>query len=109
MKKRLIVIGLVILLCLTVIPGCAATNDEIPDEARLYLELTLINLETEGTEDAAAATAMADALVELNNAALLDAWNDYQSCEEAEFDYYWEQFLDTWAAELGDYLQENEG
>ena len=55
MKKRLIAIGLAILLCLTVISGCTATDDAIPDEARLYLELTLINLETEGEGDVDAA------------------------------------------------------
>lgn len=109
MKKRIIAIGLAILLCLTVFSGCTTTDDEIPSEARLYLELTLINLETEGEEDVAAATAMNDVLVELDNDALLNAFYDYQLCEEAELDYYWEQFLDTWAAELGDYLEEHEG
>ena len=109
MKKRLIAIGLAILLCLTVISGCTATDDAIPDEARLYLELTLINLETEGEDDVDAAMAMEDALIELGNDALLNAFYAYQLCEEAEADYYWAQFLDTWAEELGDYLQENEG
>ena len=53
--------------------------------------------------------AMEDALIELGNDALLNAFYAYQLCEEAEADYYWAQFLDTWAEELGDYLQENEG
>ena len=109
MKKRLIAIGLAILLCLTVVSGCAGTGDAIPDEARLYLELTLINLETEGVDDVDAATAMDDVLNELGNYALINAFYAYQLCEDAEVDYYWAQFLNTWAAELGDYLQENEG
>ncbi len=110
MKKWLIVIVLAVLLCLTVVTGCAETNsDEIPEEARLYLELTLINLETEGTDDVAAAMAMNDVLVELDNDALLNAFYAYQLCEESEASYYWEQFVDTWAAELGSYLEEHGG
>lgn len=109
MRKRFIAIGLAILLCLTVVLGCTTTDEAIPDEARLYLELTLVNLETEGVDDVDAAVAMQDVLIELDNDALLNAFYDYQLCEESEADYYWEQFLDTWAAELGDYLQENEG
>ena len=109
MKKRLIVIGLAILLCLTVISGCAGTDDELPDEARLYLELTLINLQTEGQDDVAAAMAMDDVLVDLGNDVLINAFYAFQLCEESELDYYWAQFIETWAEELGDYLEESEG
>ena len=53
--------------------------------------------------------AMDDVLVELGNDVLINAFYAFQLCEESEVDYYWAQFLDTWAEELGDYLQENEG
>lgn len=109
MKKRLIVIGLAILLCLTVVSGCTANDDGIPKEARLYLELTLVNLQTEGEDDVASAIAMEEVLIELDNNALLNAFYDYQLCEESEADDYWEQFIDSWAAELGDYLEEQGG
>ncbi len=110
MKKWLIVVGLAILLCLTVVSGCTATNsDEMPEEARLYLELTLVNLESEGETDVASAIAMEEVLIELENNALLNAFYDYQLCEDAEADYYWEQFIDTWAVELQGYLEEHGG